>query len=192
LIDTHIATKLTGKKMAAKTEETNIILDFIKSLAWPIFGIILLVCFWTSLHDIASLIPNLLRRAESITISKLAIRMSHSVIDNTSPEVRQVLAELESIDITNILSQPYEGTVYVTDEWNLAMWRRLSGLRLVTELSGEEVRKYNSTNNVKVVGIFQINPLFVQTRNVLVSFTGELISEAKASLDKEEKSKPKE
>jgi len=178
--------------MAAKTEETNIILDFIKSLAWPIFGIILLVCFWTSLHDIASLIPNLLRRAESITISKLAIRMSHSVIDNTSPEVRQVLAELESIDITNILSQPYEGTVYVTDEWNLAMWRRLSGLRLVTELSGEEVRKYNSTNNVKVVGIFQINPLFVQTRNVLVSFTGELISEAKASLDKEEKSKPKE
>jgi hypothetical protein len=169
-----------------------IFLEYVKTIAWPAFGLILLFSFWTSLQEIASQLPKLLRRAESITIGKVAIKMPRSVVDRIPHEVQDVLKRLEPSDIRNILSEPYVvgSTVYFENEneWEIKPWRRLKDLGLLSEYPEKKIAEYNKEHKLKAKVVFELNPLFINTRESLVNMTAALISEAEASVEAERKS----
>jgi hypothetical protein len=152
--------------------------DLAKSLAWPIFGLFLVLSFWSSLHKAADSVASVMINSEAITIGQLSIKISKRG-GRPSPEVRLVLKEISSASITHLLE--ITGDLLYTrpqDQTSQGPDGQLIKLNLVQVLTADEVAarsqriagaKFNS-------GIF-LTPLGVEVQRYLQVLTAELAQE---------------
>lgn len=80
------------------------VIDLTKAIAWPVFGLIMLVAFWGPLYSTIEQLPNLVSRSENITIAGLTLEIEKGLRQQASPEVRQVLSELSPEGVRNLLT----------------------------------------------------------------------------------------
>jgi hypothetical protein len=48
-------------------------IELVRAIAWPLFGIIVLISFWNPLYSTIQQLPNLVSRSENITIAGLTL-----------------------------------------------------------------------------------------------------------------------
>ena len=86
--------------------------ELVKALAWPITALIILICFWGPLQEIAGKLPTILGQSESITIAGLSIKVGARLKAQASPAIEAALSAMSPEDIKRLLS--HSGSAY----WN--------------------------------------------------------------------------
>jgi hypothetical protein len=76
-------------------------IELAKALAWPVFALFVIICFWSSLHNAANAVAIALRASEAITIGELSIRVGKNDI-RPSPQVQAAITGLSSAAIKKL------------------------------------------------------------------------------------------
>ena len=84
--------------------------EVVKALAWPVTALIVLICFWNPLQDIANRLPSILGQSESITIAGISIKVGARLKSQASPEIQGALSAMSPDDIKRLL--PHSGSAY--------------------------------------------------------------------------------
>src|SRR5207253_2368384 len=84
----------------------EISVELIKALTWPLVISIVLIGFWTPLHNIVTQLPNLLSRSESVTIAGLSIKIGKDIGRQVSPKVKEVISELSPEGLHRLINAP--------------------------------------------------------------------------------------
>ena len=74
--------------------------------SWPTFAVLIMLVFWTPLHQIGALVPRLVENSDTVTIGKitLQIRQSLKTLENQAgPEARDALSGMEAEDAMTVL-----------------------------------------------------------------------------------------
>jgi hypothetical protein len=170
-------------KQANKTPSAGVLaVDLVKALAWPIFAICVVVAFYAPLRRVVDLLPEMLGRADSISIAGVDLHMSGRIGNRVTVEVRKVLDELQPADIRKILETADNGSIWwdVVSRDEQTAWRRLAFLGLFREKTDKEVKDYNKRNGEKSTFGLETTELFSKTRDFLIDVTSTLIAEAKS------------
>src|SRR6267378_4283552 len=85
--------------------KSDLILEYIKVLAWPGMTLLIFVIFWGPLHQVAKMAPSLLDRSESIKIGSLSLVIGKDLAKELAipDDVRQVLRSLSPDEIDDLL-----------------------------------------------------------------------------------------
>jgi hypothetical protein len=153
--------------------------ELAKSISWPLFGVFIVFCFWSSLHRAANLVASAMVDSESITIGQLSIKITKLGIRPT-PEVRDVLKDLSAQTINKLLElRPDQLSQVPPDVTSKSLNDRLIGLNLVKELSADQLadlsKRFVGSKFVYGVGL---TPLGADVQSYVQSVTSEVIREA--------------
>lgn len=169
---------------------SQVVLEYIKALAWPVFAIVLLVSFWQPLQDIAKVAPGLVSQSESIQIGSVSLKVKARLAKQASEAVQTVLRRLQPEDILEILSistsyreKQAGGTmlVYDDDDGSKAdRYARFAELKIVTALSGPELEVAKKTNErpTHVTRGYRLSGLWDETYGFLIRLTLNVLEEA--------------
>jgi hypothetical protein len=168
----------------AKVRTNSVVADYIKVLAWPILVLLVLVSFWSPLHEVAAMLPNLVSQSESISISGVSIKVSKSIGDRASSDVREVLNKLTSNDIRELL-ETSDGTVLFekpdspdAQAIELTVWKHFIAVGLANELSRQELAAKDDEDKKNYQSGFRTTDLYPKVRDLAVEFTVQAISQA--------------
>jgi hypothetical protein len=161
------------------------VVEYIKALAWPIIALIVLASFWTPLHQIGLMAPELVRQSDSITIGSVSLKLSKRVTRRMSDEVRNVLPRLDPDDLQELVATnlPYGTPMTFGDQgtWTESSKRleKFVTLGLLTRMSIkdlEDEQKANKRQWRDFAG-YRATQLYVQVHTFLVKLVPEVIKE---------------
>lgn len=159
--------------------KSDVILGYLKALAWPGLTLLILIVFWAPLRQIANMAPSLLSRSESIKIGSVSLVVGKDVV--IPDAVRQVLRSLRPDDLDDFLASTGDGafTSDLADHQSVKTWRRWASLGLLKEMSASELAEYRKTSEYKdsVIG-FNGTPLYHDTRTFLINLLPEILKKA--------------
>ena len=130
--------------------------EYIKALAWPLLTVLILFLFWSPLHDIAGILPEVIRNSETIEAGKVKLSIRKSAMAKASEPVRQALRDLKASDIRTILqTDPGPHTFLFCEakesDESIQEFRGLEGKKLVEALKADRL-KAESTGNDPACG----------------------------------------
>ena len=153
-------------------------LEYVRVLAWPLFALVVLVSFWTALHDLAQVLPGLLSQSESISFKGVIFRVKKSIADQASPEVRAALNELTSSDIRELLetSGPTSVLIDNPDDEAVPAWKHFIELGLATPLTSKELAVKSREDHKAWIFGAQTTSLYPKVHEIAVEFVIQAIS----------------
>ena len=77
--------------------------EFTKVLAWPVLTVVLLICFWSPLHTLVNILPQLLSETEEFSIGGASAHLRKSFVDQAPPDLKEILANLGPEEVRLIL-----------------------------------------------------------------------------------------
>jgi hypothetical protein len=138
-------------KSNGKTRFENIN-DLVKILIWPLFAVLLLVCFWKPLFSLINKLPEIIDRSQTVTIAGLAIELNQNM-RQPSEEVKIVLSEI-SPEGVKMLTE-FKGTMCWWGEIssdNYQVYEELIRLGLFAETSSIDL-KGNCSIETKITNL---------------------------------------
>jgi hypothetical protein len=114
-------------------------------LSWPTFAVLLVLLFWTPLHQIAALLPKIVESSDTVTLGKVTfqVRQSLKILYNRAgPKVRDALAGMEAEDVMTVLENNLVSTNFYSGDIaeHVQKWQRLKRLGVIEELKEQELR----------------------------------------------------
>jgi hypothetical protein len=110
----------------------GLIVDLVKIVTWPIMVLLLIVIFWTPLHEIAAALPSIVERSESFEIGALSVKVRHGRLDAPPPDVEAVLAKLDPANLPALLNFRHPNCYSPSDfQWARNTFAEMLELRLL-------------------------------------------------------------
>lgn len=161
-----------------KKETFELIVDLVRALAWPIVAFALLFALWSPLRQTAELIPSIISRSDTITISGLSLKIGQRLHREATPEVEAVLKAIRKEDIELMLS------VGDTSWWDRngeagarSRYKKLIQLGLLSEIKQSEFKFLTpEEQRTRSYGV-RITPLGDATRDFLRAVVAEFVRE---------------
>ena len=167
-------------KMAESKNESKLSgqIELTKSLAWPIFGVFIVFCFWSSLHKAANAVASVLVDSEAITIGELSIKIGKYGI-RPSLAARDAIKELSAETIQR-LSELKPDQLYPSppDATSRSVNDKLVDLKLAKELSPDELADSSKRlPGMKFVYGIGLTPLGADVKSYVQGVMTEVIRE---------------
>ncbi|HEV2046594.1 MAG TPA: hypothetical protein VGQ95_08350 [Chthoniobacterales bacterium] len=162
---------------------TGSILEYLKALAWPVIALIVLASFWTPLHEIGRMAPELIRQSDSITIGSVSLQLSKRVTRHMSDEVRNILPRLEPDDIRELVAydRAYGAAITYEDQesWTGSSKRleKFVTLGLLTQMSVKDLEDDQEEKKRRDFAGYKATQLYVRVHTFLINLVPEVISE---------------
>lgn len=158
--------------------------ELTKALVWPFIVVFLLVAFWKPLHILADYVPQLLSNTEEFSISGVRFQLRKSLVDQASPDVKQILGDLGVEDIRLILDTPPQNMICWPTrpsqaEKQVQPYSSLLNLGLFREMTKEEKRQQESQHIACEYGVTP-TPKFGPIRDFMIKGIVEAIQQAQA------------
>lgn len=175
---------------------SELILEYIKVLKWPVFVIIILLLFWTPLKEFIFKLPMLVDNTEEIEVAKVKITLRKNLFGKLSPSLKSTLSNLEDGDVEDILlTQAFElgnsitFNEFDTLDFEIKKFERWRTLNLVTRMTKQQLEKtkLQYIGNEKAIAGYIYTPSFYAVKKFLVTFTTSLIKEAQSEMSKDKK-----
>jgi hypothetical protein len=160
--------------------------SIIKALAWPALALVVLVSFWTPLHQLAAAVPDVIKNADTIKFKDFSV-LAGKRLSRAPASVAQVLNNLTAEDIDFILTTDAddfsvgEGAMS-TDERE--QYDHLASLGLLKVLSEQEMKIKEAQNGQKSVFAANMTPLYKDVRRFLRKLMSETIAAATSEAQK--------
>lgn len=142
---------------------------------------LLLVVFWTPLHQFAGLIPSIIGRSDAITIAGLSLKVSQGLKAKASPDAEKVLSNLTILAIEPVLQMGGMGESIFFDQnytaYGQEQFAELLKLGLVTEIPPSEIEHINIRDGSKYGYGVKRTELGRQTQAFLQSVVAEFVQE---------------
>jgi hypothetical protein len=106
--------------------KVDVILAYVKALAWPVLALMVFVVFWGPLHQIANLTPSLINRSTSIKIGSVTLVLGKDVTVDIPDRVRQALRSLGPDDLDDFLAAQAGTTFFAMSgsDQTVQTWRK--------------------------------------------------------------------
>lgn len=152
--------------------------ELARATAWPILALIVLLAFWTPLHDTARQVPELLGRSDTITIAGLSLELSRELRYKASPDVKEALGKLSQEAIKRLLNMGDSSWWNVGDESHGRFENgELLSLGLVEELDAADMRRQHEADQRKFGYGVAMTTLGRRTKSFLHSVVAEFVHE---------------
>jgi len=155
--------------------------ELVKALAWPVLVALIVVCFWTPLHKLVATLPQLLSESEELSIGGTSIRMRKSLVDQASPEMKNILYDLGPAEIRIILEvKPNDVVCYAEppSPTEQQPYKVIVKLGLFAWVTKEEAKEQESQGYPCGFGV-STTPMFARVRDLMITAISQVIQQAK-------------
>lgn len=160
----------------------ELIVELIKALAWPLFALIVLICFWSQLQSASRQLPNLLSRSETISIAGLSLKIGKGLSKQPSTNVKKALSELSPDGIQRLLNLSSSSWWDVGSESTArAEYAELVHLGLMEEVSESEIRATNERDGKNFGYAVRVTAFGKETQTFLYALISEFVQELERS-----------
>ena len=141
----------------------------LSSVLWPVFAFVVLIAFWSPLHTIATRLPDVIDKSQTISIAGLKLELDSTFrFRKPSPPVAEALKELYAEDVKILISNP-DSALFSPPE-RVAEYREKYAhlIQLKLALESETIMLGQGGEAARKGTVFKLSPVGVAAKAYLV------------------------